>query len=63
MKLEPRIILNLFIHFSNFETQYSYQLYSYKKCMSCKKVCAKYQIHSQMRLGVKDTNIEREKFW
>ena len=31
MKLEPRIILRLFLNFSDFEPQYSYELYSYKK--------------------------------
>ena len=31
MKVEPGIILKLFLNFSNFEPQYSYRLYSYKK--------------------------------
>ena len=31
MKVEPGIILKLFLNFSNFEPQSSYRLYSYKK--------------------------------
>ena len=31
MKVEPGNILKLFLNFSNFEPQYSYRLYSYKK--------------------------------
>ena len=31
MKLEPRIILNLLLNFSDFDPRYSYKLYSYKK--------------------------------
>ena len=31
MRLEPRIILNLFLNFSDFEPHYCYKLYSYKK--------------------------------
>ena len=31
MKVEPGDILKLFLNFSNFEPQYSYRLYSYKK--------------------------------
>ena len=31
MKNEPRIILKLFLDFSDFELQYSYKFYSYKK--------------------------------
>ena len=31
MKVEPGNILKLFLNFSNFELQYSYRLYSYKK--------------------------------
>ena len=31
MKIEPGNILKLFLNFSNFEPQYSYRLYSYKK--------------------------------
>ena len=31
MKVEPGNILKLFLKFSNFEPQYSYRLYSYKK--------------------------------
>ena len=31
MKVEPCNILKLFLNFSNFEPQYSYRLYSYKK--------------------------------
>ena len=31
MKVGPGIILKLFLNFSNFEPQYSYRLYSYKK--------------------------------
>ena len=34
MKVEPGNILKLFLNLSNFEPQYSYRLYSYKKeCM------------------------------
>ena len=31
MKVEPGNILKLFLTFSNFEPQYSYRLYSYKR--------------------------------
>ena len=31
MKLEPYIILKLFLYFNDFEPQYSYKLYSYEK--------------------------------
>ena len=31
MKVEPSIIPKLFLNFSNFEPQYFYRLYSYKK--------------------------------
>ena len=31
MKLEFRIILKMLINFSNFEPEYSYKLFSYKK--------------------------------
>ena len=31
MKLEPHIILKLFLTFSDYEPQYSYKLYSYKQ--------------------------------
>ena len=31
MRVEPGNILTLFLNFSNFEPQYSYRLYSYKK--------------------------------
>ena len=31
MKVEPGNILKLFLNLSNFERQYSYRLYSYKK--------------------------------
>ena len=31
MKVEPGNILKLFLNFGNFEPQYSYRLYSYKK--------------------------------
>ena len=31
MKVEPGNILKLLLNFSNFEPQYSYRLYSYKK--------------------------------
>ena len=31
MMVEPGNILKLFLNFSNFEPQYSYRLYSYKK--------------------------------
>ena len=31
MKLEPRILLQLFLNFSDFEPQYSCKLYFYKK--------------------------------
>ena len=31
MKIEPRIILKLFLNFIDFEPQYSYELYSYEK--------------------------------
>ena len=34
MKLEFRIILKMLINFSNFEPEYSYKLYSYKRSMS-----------------------------
>ena len=37
MKVEPGNILKLFLNFSNFEPQYSYKLYSYKKECICKK--------------------------
>ena len=38
MKVEPGNILKLFLYFSNFEPQYSYRLYSYKK-MSVVEYC------------------------
>ena len=34
MKLEPRIILKLFLNFSDSEPEYSYKLYSYKNLCS-----------------------------
>ena len=46
IKLEPRSILKLFLDFSDFEPQYSYKLFSYKKeyNVSLHKVFLKYYI-------------------
>ena len=35
MKLEPRVILKLFLNFSNFEPQYSNKNHAYKKRVQC----------------------------
>ena len=43
MKVEPCNILKLFLNNSNFEPQYSYRLYSYKK-----KECMSLDIHKSM---------------
>ena len=44
MKVEPGNILKLFLHFSNFEPQYSYRLYSYKK-----KECNAVHVQSELQ--------------
>ena len=49
MKLEPCIILKLFLNFSDSEPEYSYKLYSYKA-----KVCIMHQVtlRMQIKLGI-----------
>ena len=44
MKVEPGNILKLFLNFSNFEPQYSYRLYSYKK-KECIKLLSDVLLH------------------
>ena len=51
MKVEPGNILTLFLNFSNFEPQYSYRLYSYKKKECTGKIIQLLSMMWQKNLG------------
>ena len=59
MKVEPGNILKLFLNFSNFEPQYSYRLYSYKKKSAFDKVCTVNACHSRKQEVIQEFLIGR----
>ena len=50
MKLDPRIILQLFLNFSDFERQYSYKLYSYKRVYARLECTLGWSVHEAVAI-------------
>ena len=64
MKVEPGNILKLFLNFSNFEPQYSYRLYSYKKksvVYSCARNNLFAKIKEKIVMAVNSPQVNKER--